>query len=1470
MSRPRSQFLLFGLLALTLIASAHGKVSITTSSLPSAEVGVVYPNTTLTANGGQPPYSWSSSSGALPPGLGLSGNGKISGTPTTAGSYTFTVTVADNNTPPQTANATLSITIQPRPSITATSLPNGQVNAAYSSSVSASGGVQPYSFSVATGSLPQGLTLASSGAITGTPASAGTSNFTLMVTDANGATATQAFALTINPPPLSITTASLPAGTVNVRYSQGITASGGTPPYSYSLAAGFLPQGLSLVNGAISGIPTTAGTTNFTLKVTDAANASATQALAITINAPPLSITTSSLPNGTTGSAYSQNLSASGGVTPYAWTITGSLPAGLSLTSAGQISGTPVSAGTANFSAKVTDANGASATQALSITIIAGVSIGSCPAARGTVSQPYHSPLTATGGTPPYTWSLDSGQLPPGLGLDASSGVIAGTPSAAGSYDFTLKAADTTGASNRLTCNISVAPALTVTTNSLPPATVGGNYSQTLTATGGQTPYTWSISSGSPPQGLTLSGGGVLSGTPTSSGAFNFTARATDSAGATADSPLTLSVSAALSIGSCPAATATTGQPYSSAAGAAGGQPAYSWTVSAGQLPAGLSLDSASGTVSGSPGQAGQATFTLRVADTAGNSATRACTLSVSSALTVTSSAVAPAPVNTAYTQTLSASGGSSPYTWSISSGSLPPGISLNAAGTLAGAATAQGTYSFTARVTDSLGMTAEKALVLAVTAPLTISFCPVGSATFGSSYSYTVTASGGKAPYAWSIGSGLLPSGLTLNASNGTIAGTPTANGNFDFQLKVTDAASASAVLACTIRVSTAFNITSDQLPDGTLRVPYSQAVTASGGTLPYFWSNSAGSLPPGITLNPATGVLSGTPTSPGSYRFTIRVDDSSGLFAEREFTITIGAGLTIPSCPTSITDSGVAYSSVITAIGGAGGYSFTLSTGALPAGLSLNSATGTISGSAAQTGDTGFTLKVTDRAGAAATRACTIKVRAALSIANSSLPDGALGVPYSQALTASGGTAPYAWSLSAGSLPPGLFLNSGTGQITGTPTAGGGFKFTIALNDSAGGQTTKEFTVNISAGVFIPDCTLPGATAGQNYSASLVARGGQPPYQFSISAGALPDGLNLSSDSGMVAGVPGSTGAFSFTARVTDTSGGSATRACVINVAGPGITITTAAALGPVVAGSQLSQSLTATGGASPYTWSLSNGTLPGGISLDPAGQLTGIPASAGTYQFTLQVQDQAQSTASQSFTLNVLLAPAPSVSFPGLTDFLAPAQQPVVDIALGSSYPADIQGTLTLTFTPDPGVAVDDPAIRFSNGSRTVTFTVPANSTKVVFPVPALALQTGTVAGAVDLAVTMQANGADLAPDGAHKTMRIDRLAPKVTSAVVAQVPGGFEVRITGYSTTREVTSGTFHFVPGAGSNQQAVDVPVSMTDASVRWFKDPASTRFGGQFSLTQPFTIQGGAATLDSVAITLTNGQGTSQAAVAKF
>lgn len=269
--------------------------------------------------------------------------------------------------------------------------------------------------------------------------------------------------------------------------------------------------------------------------------------------------------------------------------------------------------------------------------------------------------------------------------------------------------------------------------------------------------------------------------------------------------------------------------------------------------------------------------------------------------------------VGVAYSQQITASGGAAPYTFTVTSGTLPTGLTLTATGLLAGTPTATGTFTFTVRGTDLNGCFGSIAYTIVIAAaPVPPPGCPVITlapptmppGTVGVAYSQQITASGGTAPYTFGVTGGTLPTGLTLTAG-GLLAGTPTATGSFTVTIRGTDANGCFASITYTIVIAAApvpppvcpaIAFTPATLPDGTTGVAYSQTFAGSGGTAPYSFGVTVGVLPAGLTLT-AAGVLAGTPTTPGTTAFTIRATDANGCFAERPFTMTINSA--VPTLP-------------------------------------------------------------------------------------------------------------------------------------------------------------------------------------------------------------------------------------------------------------------------------------------------------------------------------------------------------------------------------------------------------------------------------------------------------------------------------------------------------------------------------------------------------------------------------------------
>ena len=652
------------------------------------------------------------------------------------------------------------------------------------------------------------------------------------------------------------------------------------------------------------------------------------------------------------------------------------------------------------------------------------------------------------------------------------------------------------------------------------------------------------------------------------------------------------------------------------------------------------------------------------------------------SPLTITTASALPVAVtNQPYSAQISATGGSTPYTWRFQTGGNPSArFTLSANGLLSGTPTSAdlGVQVFTIQVTDANNLTVSKQFSVTVqsTAPLTLNTTAFTPGVVGIAYSLQLTGSGGTLPYKW----GVLPAivtfpvpgqvspGLMLDSATGLVSGYPTVAGSFSFTITLTDAARGSVSVPFTISITAGgpLVISTVSLPNGTLGAAYSQTLLATGGVPPYTWSIPASTLPPGLALAAGTGVFSGAPLQAGTFSLAFTVTDSATTKATAKqtlpLTVTVPPALTITTSALPDGTQGAPYSQKLAATGGVPPYRWTLTAGALPAGLSLAADTGVISGNPTSVASSTFTVQATDSA--AGTQA---KIAKALGINIAKLTQvllkpgaqasGMVGVPYSQTLPASGGALPYAWNLVAGSLPPGLRLN-GAGTLSGTPSAAGGFGFTAQVVDAAGGSSTGAFSVAISsAPLSLAPLTLPSVVAGTQYPAQILnAAGGAPPYTFSIVQGTLPQGMTLAN--GILSGTPVSTGTAVFSARVTDSAQQSATSPplqLVVRSSLPADLVISAAALSFTLAEvasdlpepQQFTVASSAVGSALNYQVTVSPvvpwlsasggfnkpGNTPGGISVALTAQALTLTASATPYTTVLSVTCLAPATCAGS---------------------------------------------------------------------------------------------------------------------------------------------------------------------------------------------------------------------------------------------
>jgi hypothetical protein len=1028
----------------------------------------------------------------------------------------------------------------------------------------------------------------------------------------------------------------------------------------------------------------------------------------------------------------------------------------------------------------------------------------SSPLPSGTAGVAYPSTTLSCTACANGVWGASG--LPANLSINSSSGTISGTPTTPGTYSNVVVTLQVIGAgtvTKPFSITINAAP-LSINSTSFPVGTVNVQYpTQTLSAAGGVAPYSWSVTTGLPP-GLGISGTNIL-GTPTTAGTYAFVLTVFDSQRNTASAQVSIVINgtgggAAINTTSLP--NGTVNVPYTGQVVCTNCQ-GYAWSVSSGTLPGGLQLNGGTGIISGTPTTVGVSSFqiSLTAPATFANQPTLTAIFSITinaGGLTITQTTLPVASQNTPYSTTLAGNGGTPPYSWSLTS-TANDGLTIGATtGTISGTPTATGQFTLSVLLTDSQGLTASKLFAVTVSTALSILTTSLPAGTLNVVYpTQTLSAGGGQPPYRWIVvttGPGNLPPGLTLDGVFGRISGTPTASGTFPFELMVTDNNANTATGTLSITVGGNIVITPATLPNASVNTAYSQTLSATGGTAPYTWTVSAGSLPVGLTLGANTGIISGTPQLPGSATFTVTATDVNKITGQAAYTLTVSGPVTITT---------------------------------------------------------------------------------------TSLPDGTIGTAYSQTLAATGGTTPYTWAVTTGTLPAGLTLAASTGIISGTPTAAAISSFTVTVTD-AGGVTAKQaLSIATATALTVTPTTLPAAVVGTAFTQKFTAAGGKAPYTFALT-GTLPAGFTFTASTATIAGTAAAAEIGTFTISATDASGRVVNLALTLTATVAPLTITQTS-LPAATVGVAYTATLTATGGVLPYKFALALGNLPSGFTFTASSAtISGTATAAESGNFSVSVTDSAGTIYTQALTLTVNNPPPPTttvaVNFPGANQF-GFNQQPTVAVSIAAPYPVDISGSITLTFAPSVAPptgatgTIDDAMIQFASGGRVVNFTIPAGSTTptgqttCASSIPGVAcVMTGTTAGTITLTTSLTAGGVPLT--GPKPTTIVNKPGmPSINanSVTLQQTPGGVTVTVSGFSSTRDMVSGLFQFVPATSNVTFASkDITVQLAAAFSTWWSNTAqSNPYGTEFTLTVPFSLSTQSTAVVSVTVTLTNSQGAS-------
>jgi hypothetical protein len=520
---------------------------------------------------------------------------------------------------------------------------------------------------------------------------------------------------------------------------------------------------------------------------------------------------------------------------------------------------------------------------------------------------------------------------------------------------------------------------------------------------------------------------------------------------------------------------------------------------------------------------------------------------------------VTPSPLPTAvwnqpYSLKFQATGGTAPYTWSLQ-GTIP-GISLSADGTLSGAVAQQYTFIVSVTVTDSKGVTASESVELDTVGPLAFqTTSPLADQNIALPVSMYIAVVGGRQPYTFSLAAGSsMPPGLNFSNGNavGLIQGTPTTPGKYSFTVRVSDSFSPPFQISqtFTMNVLNGIVVPNSTLPDAVQNVPYSEQIKVFGGTPPYqFALYPFSSTPSGLTLNTTTGVLSGTPATATQNTNTMYmyITDSAPTPVTAQAYISINVQPPLAFQTTSLPDSvrGLNYGGSLNILGGRAPYTVTVSSGALPDGLSLAktpySPYFNITGSPTKDGSFQFILKVSDsyETPNTATQSFTIRISDPLTLSGPGMAQILYGQNYSTTFPASGGFPPYTWAMDT--IPPGFAFDTTTGTLSGTGTAGSWTAPNVSVQDSSNPPQIARyysFVLDVYGKLTILPSLLPPVATDGNVLFGLPSTGGAAPLQWSLASGTLPPGLTFgtSGDIGLLSGSPSTAGSYTFTIGLSD----------------------------------------------------------------------------------------------------------------------------------------------------------------------------------------------------------------------------------------------------------------------------------------------------------------------------------------------